>query len=172
MVAAPSEIRLATEIAAQFRHIPTEEGAAAIAGHVRRFWDPTDAGPADRRSRSSRRGLRPPCGGRSQRARARLALASSRQFPYQLGNSTQSFSPFRFAMRRNLQYFVAWCGTNIVRCGRRLRCEPADGTAEARARCPVCDSEAARVFSAPMLSHGAWCADGRDRQHRETPRRA
>jgi putative FmdB family regulatory protein len=26
------------------------------------------------------------------------------------------------------------------------------GTAEPRARCPVCDSEAARVFSAPMLS--------------------
>jgi len=40
MVAAPSEIRLATEIAAQFKHVPTEEGAAAIAGHVRRFWDP------------------------------------------------------------------------------------------------------------------------------------
>lgn len=40
MVAAPSEIRLATEIAAQFKHVPTEEGAAAIVGHVRRFWDP------------------------------------------------------------------------------------------------------------------------------------
>ena len=40
MMAASSEIRLATEIAAQFRHVPTEEGAAAIAGHVRRFWDP------------------------------------------------------------------------------------------------------------------------------------
>lgn len=40
MVVAPSEIRLATEIAAQFKHVPTEEGAAAIAGHVRRFWDP------------------------------------------------------------------------------------------------------------------------------------
>jgi hypothetical protein len=26
------------------------------------------------------------------------------------------------------------------------------GTAERRARCPVCDSEAVRVFSAPMLS--------------------
>jgi formate dehydrogenase subunit delta len=40
MMAAPSEIRLATEIAAQFKHVPTEQGAAAIAGHVRRFWDP------------------------------------------------------------------------------------------------------------------------------------
>jgi formate dehydrogenase subunit delta len=39
-MAAPSEIRLATEIAAQFKHVPTEEGAAAIVGHVRRFWDP------------------------------------------------------------------------------------------------------------------------------------
>ncbi len=39
-MAAPPEIRLATEIAAQFKHVPTDEGAAAIAGHVRRFWDP------------------------------------------------------------------------------------------------------------------------------------
>lgn len=36
----PPELRLATEIAAQFKNVPTEEGAAAIAGHVRRFWDP------------------------------------------------------------------------------------------------------------------------------------
>jgi formate dehydrogenase subunit delta len=40
MMAAPSELRLATEIAAQFKHLPTEEGAAAVAAHVRRFWDP------------------------------------------------------------------------------------------------------------------------------------
>ena len=39
-MAAPSEIRLATDIAAQFKHVPTAEGAAAVAGHVRRFWDP------------------------------------------------------------------------------------------------------------------------------------
>jgi formate dehydrogenase subunit delta len=39
MMASP-EIRMATEIAAQFKELPTDEGAAAIAGHVRRFWDP------------------------------------------------------------------------------------------------------------------------------------
>jgi formate dehydrogenase subunit delta len=40
MMAVPPELRLATEIAAQFKHLPMEEGAAAVAGHVRRFWDP------------------------------------------------------------------------------------------------------------------------------------
>jgi formate dehydrogenase subunit delta len=40
MMASPPEVRLATEIAAQFKQLPTEEGAAAVAGHVRRFWDP------------------------------------------------------------------------------------------------------------------------------------
>lgn len=39
-MALPSEIRMATEIAAQFRHQPREEAAEAIAAHIRRFWDP------------------------------------------------------------------------------------------------------------------------------------
>ena len=34
------QIRLATEIAAQFRHRPPEEAAADIAAHIRSFWDP------------------------------------------------------------------------------------------------------------------------------------
>jgi formate dehydrogenase subunit delta len=34
------QIRLATEIAAQFRHRPPEEAAEAIAAHIRSFWDP------------------------------------------------------------------------------------------------------------------------------------
>jgi len=39
MGAAPA-MRLATEIASQFRHVPLDEAAAAIAAHIRRFWDP------------------------------------------------------------------------------------------------------------------------------------
>jgi formate dehydrogenase subunit delta len=39
-VSAPPAIRLATEIAAQFRHLPRDEAAAVIAGHIRKFWDP------------------------------------------------------------------------------------------------------------------------------------
>ncbi len=39
-MSAPPTIRLAGDIAAQFRHRPTEEAAAAIAGHIRQFWDP------------------------------------------------------------------------------------------------------------------------------------
>jgi formate dehydrogenase subunit delta len=38
-VSAPS-IRLAGDIAAQFRHVPADRGAAAVAGHIRQFWDP------------------------------------------------------------------------------------------------------------------------------------
>ncbi|MBC6460869.1 formate dehydrogenase subunit delta [Actinomadura sp. HBU206391] len=34
------QIRLATEIAAQFRHRPPDEAAEAIARHIRSFWDP------------------------------------------------------------------------------------------------------------------------------------
>jgi formate dehydrogenase subunit delta len=40
IVAVPSEIRLATEIAAQFGHLPPGETAEAIAAHIRRFWEP------------------------------------------------------------------------------------------------------------------------------------
>lgn len=38
--AVPPTLRLATEIAAQFRHVPPEQAAATIAGHIRLFWDP------------------------------------------------------------------------------------------------------------------------------------
>ncbi|MGQ4598623.1 formate dehydrogenase subunit delta [Nocardia sp. R6R-6] len=33
-------MRLATEIAAQFRHVPPQEAAATIAEHIRRYWEP------------------------------------------------------------------------------------------------------------------------------------
>jgi formate dehydrogenase subunit delta len=36
----PPQVRLANDIAAQFRHRPPEEAAAAIAAHIRAFWDP------------------------------------------------------------------------------------------------------------------------------------
>lgn len=38
--AMPRELRLAEDIAAQFRHRPTDEAAGVIAQHVRMFWDP------------------------------------------------------------------------------------------------------------------------------------
>jgi len=34
------QIRLANEIAVQFAHQPPEQAAAAIAQHIRQFWDP------------------------------------------------------------------------------------------------------------------------------------
>ncbi|MFC7221215.1 formate dehydrogenase subunit delta [Streptomyces polyrhachis] len=33
-------LRLAGDIAAQFRHVPGEEAAVKVADHVRLFWDP------------------------------------------------------------------------------------------------------------------------------------
>ena len=36
----PPSLRLATEIAAQFRHIPPDEAAHTIARHIHTFWDP------------------------------------------------------------------------------------------------------------------------------------
>jgi formate dehydrogenase subunit delta len=36
----PPAMRLATEIAAQFRHIPPDEAAHIIARHIHTFWDP------------------------------------------------------------------------------------------------------------------------------------
>ncbi|MGW1527646.1 formate dehydrogenase subunit delta [Streptomyces sp. NPDC001588] len=38
--AVPSEQRMANQIAANLRHVPGDEAAEAIAGHIRRFWDP------------------------------------------------------------------------------------------------------------------------------------
>nr|WP_042195254.1 formate dehydrogenase subunit delta [Kibdelosporangium sp. MJ126-NF4]CEL21853.1 hypothetical protein [Kibdelosporangium sp. MJ126-NF4]CTQ92632.1 hypothetical protein [Kibdelosporangium sp. MJ126-NF4] len=38
--AANPQIRLANEIAVQFHHRPADEAAAAIANHIRMFWDP------------------------------------------------------------------------------------------------------------------------------------
>ncbi|WP_063043359.1 formate dehydrogenase subunit delta [Nocardia pseudovaccinii] len=39
MSAAPA-MRLATDIAAQFRHVTPDAAAAVIVEHIRRFWDP------------------------------------------------------------------------------------------------------------------------------------
>jgi formate dehydrogenase subunit delta len=36
----PPYVRLANDIAAQFRHRPTGEAAGAVAEHLRSFWDP------------------------------------------------------------------------------------------------------------------------------------
>jgi formate dehydrogenase subunit delta len=33
-------VRLANDIAANFRHLPPDEAAADVANHIRRFWDP------------------------------------------------------------------------------------------------------------------------------------
>lgn len=33
-------VRLAHDIAVQFRYLPTAEGAAAVANHIRLTWDP------------------------------------------------------------------------------------------------------------------------------------
>ncbi|MGW0995612.1 formate dehydrogenase subunit delta [Streptomyces sp. NPDC002520] len=38
--AVPSEQRMANQIAANFRHVPGDRAAGAIAGHIGRFWDP------------------------------------------------------------------------------------------------------------------------------------
>ncbi|WP_229703643.1 formate dehydrogenase subunit delta [Streptomyces albiflavescens] len=36
----PPESRMANDIAANLRHLPGEQAAEAIAGHIGRFWDP------------------------------------------------------------------------------------------------------------------------------------
>ncbi|MEV5437111.1 formate dehydrogenase subunit delta [Streptomyces sp. NPDC052682] len=36
----PPEQRMANQIAAHFRHVPAGAAAEAVAGHIRRFWDP------------------------------------------------------------------------------------------------------------------------------------
>ncbi|MFI7020196.1 formate dehydrogenase subunit delta [Streptomyces sp. NPDC050164] len=36
----PSELRMANDIARNLGHLPGEEAAEAIAGHIGRFWDP------------------------------------------------------------------------------------------------------------------------------------
>lgn len=36
----PPVLRLAGDIAAQFRHLPDDEAVAAIARHIKLFWDP------------------------------------------------------------------------------------------------------------------------------------
>lgn len=35
-----TQVRLANDIAAQFRHMPADAAAKAIALHIRQFWDP------------------------------------------------------------------------------------------------------------------------------------
>ena len=37
---APAEIRMINNIAAHFGYLRTEQAAAAVADHIRRFWDP------------------------------------------------------------------------------------------------------------------------------------
>jgi formate dehydrogenase subunit delta len=36
----PAEIRMINSIAAHFGYLHTEQAAAAVADHIRRFWDP------------------------------------------------------------------------------------------------------------------------------------
>ncbi|SHL26228.1 formate dehydrogenase delta subunit [Pseudonocardia thermophila] len=36
----PPPVRLAGDIAAQFRHKPLDQAAAAVAEHIRMFWEP------------------------------------------------------------------------------------------------------------------------------------
>jgi formate dehydrogenase subunit delta len=36
----PAQVRLANDIAVQFHHRPPGEAAAAVANHIRMFWDP------------------------------------------------------------------------------------------------------------------------------------
>ena len=38
---AATQIRLANDVAAQFRHLPPDAGAAAVATHLRMFWAPS-----------------------------------------------------------------------------------------------------------------------------------
>lgn len=35
-----TQVRMANDIAAQFRHLPHDAAVAGIAGHLRSFWDP------------------------------------------------------------------------------------------------------------------------------------
>ena len=35
-----SEMRLAADIVAQFRHVPQDDAARRVADHIRTFWDP------------------------------------------------------------------------------------------------------------------------------------
>ncbi|MGE3287122.1 MAG: formate dehydrogenase subunit delta [Pseudonocardia sp.] len=39
-VEVPPVVRLINDVAAQFGHRPPDEGAAAVAAHVRMFWEP------------------------------------------------------------------------------------------------------------------------------------
>lgn len=39
-MSAPPALRLAGDIAAQFRHLPDAEAADIVAKHIRMFWDP------------------------------------------------------------------------------------------------------------------------------------
>jgi len=36
----PAEIRLINDIAVHFGYLPTDQATAAVADHVKRFWDP------------------------------------------------------------------------------------------------------------------------------------
>ena len=53
------QIRLANEIAVQFHHQPPAEAAAAIAQHIRSFWDPRMRAELRRRAESETEALDP-----------------------------------------------------------------------------------------------------------------
>ncbi|WP_199736225.1 formate dehydrogenase subunit delta [Micromonospora sp. HM5-17] len=60
------QIRMANEIAVQFHHQPPEEAAAAIAAHIRAFWEPRMRAELLRRAEAEPQALDP------------LALAAAR----------------------------------------------------------------------------------------------
>jgi formate dehydrogenase subunit delta len=39
-VAVATQVRLANDVAAQFRHLPHDEAVAGVVTHLRTFWDP------------------------------------------------------------------------------------------------------------------------------------
>ena len=39
-MAVAAQVRMANDIAAQFRYLPHEQAVGAVAGHLRSFWDP------------------------------------------------------------------------------------------------------------------------------------
>lgn len=39
-MAVATQVRLANDVARQFRHLPHDKAVAAIVGHIRTFWEP------------------------------------------------------------------------------------------------------------------------------------
>jgi formate dehydrogenase subunit delta len=40
VVAVSTQVRMANDIAAQFRHLADDDAVEALAGHLRQFWEP------------------------------------------------------------------------------------------------------------------------------------